>query len=64
MVCIVDMSVLLQEKGATMDTSKYVSEPLRLKDKINPSVFSLSVDNTGESRYLLFNEYLCAIVIE
>ena len=47
----------LQEKGATMDTSKYVTEPLRVKDKIHPSVFSLSVEKTGESRYLLFNEY-------
>ena len=48
----------LQEKGATMETSKYVTEPLRLKTKIHPSMFSLSVDNTGESRYFLFNEYL------
>ena len=50
----------LQEKGATMETSKYVTEPLMVNDKIHPSVFSLSVDNTGESRYLLFNEYLDA----
>ena len=49
----------LQEKGATTETSKYVTETVEVKDKIHPSVFSLSVDNTGESRYLLFNEYLC-----
>ena len=35
---------------------------VRVKDKSHPSVFSLSVDNTGESRYLLFNAYLCATV--
>ena len=35
---------------------------VKVKDKIHPSVFSLSVDNTGESKYLLFNEYLCATV--
>ena len=29
---------------------------VEVKDKIHPSVFSLSVDNTGESRYLVFNE--------
>ena len=33
---------------------------VKVKDKIHPSVFSLSIDNTGESRYLLFNEYLDA----
>ena len=33
---------------------------VEVNDKIHPSVFSLSVDNTGESRYLLFNEYLDA----
>ena len=32
---------------------------VEVKDKIHPSVFSLSVDNTGESSYLLFKEYLC-----
>ena len=35
---------------------------VKVKDKIHPSVFSLSVDNTGEGRYLLFNEYLNATV--
>ena len=30
---------------------------VEVKDKIHPSVFSLSVDNTGESRYLQFNKY-------
>ena len=35
---------------------------VKVKDKIHLSVFSLSVDNTGESRYLLFNEYLCVTV--
>ena len=48
----------LQEKGATIETSKYVTEPLNVKDNIRPSVFSQSVDNTGESRYSLFNKYL------
>ena len=31
---------------------------VEVKDKIHPSLFSLSIDNTGESRYFLFNEYL------
>ena len=42
----------LQEEGATTETSRYVAEPLRLKTKVHPSVFSLSVDNTGEGRDL------------
>ena len=33
---------------------------VKVKDKIHPSVFSLSIDNTGESRYLVFNEYFGA----
>ena len=33
---------------------------VEVKDNVHPSVFSLSVDNTGESKYFLFNEYLCA----
>ena len=33
---------------------------VEVKDKIHSSVFSLSDDNTGESRYLLFDEYLDA----
>ena len=31
---------------------------IEVKDKIHPSMFSLSVDNTGEGKYFLFNEYL------
>ena len=47
----------LQEKGATIDTSKYVTEPLRLKTR---SIRACAVCplTTRESRYLLFNEYL------
>ena len=30
---------------------------MKVKDKIHPSVFSLSVDNTGKGRYFLFNKY-------
>ena len=34
----------LQEKGATIETSKFVTDPLRMvEDKIHSSVFSLSV---------------------
>ena len=47
----------LQEKGATIETSKYVIEPLRLKTRSHPSVFSLSIDNTSKGRYFLFNKY-------
>ena len=53
----------LQEKGATTETSKYVTETVKVKDKIHPSVFSLSVDNTGESMYFQFNEYLGPTVL-
>ena len=30
---------------------------MKVKDKIHPSVFSLSVDNTSKGRYFLFNKY-------
>ena len=33
---------------------------MKVKNKIHPSVFSLSADNTGESKYLLSNEHLDA----
>ena len=30
---------------------------MEIEDKIHPSVFSLSVNNTGKDRYFLFNRY-------
>ena len=30
---------------------------VEVEDKIHPSVFSLSIDNTGKSRYFLINKY-------
>ena len=39
----------LQAKGATIETSKIRDRTVEVKDKIHPSVFSLSVYNTGES---------------
>ena len=30
---------------------------MKVEDEIHPSTFNLSVDNTGEGRYFLFNKY-------
>ena len=49
----------LQEKGATIETSRYVT---KVEDEIHVRMLSLSVDNTSKSWYLLFNEYLGATV--
>ena len=49
----------LQEKRATMETSRCVTVPLRLKTRSKRGL-PLSIHDTSESRYLLFNEYLCA----
>ena len=48
----------LQEKEATMDTSRYVTEPFEVEDKIHTRMLMLSIHDANESRYLLCNEYL------
>ena len=30
---------------------------MKVEDKVHPSTFRLSVNNTSEGRYFLFNEY-------
>ena len=50
----------LQEKGVTMDTSRYVTDPLSIENKVHARMLSLSVDNTSMSWYFLFNEYVRA----
>ena len=52
----------LHEKESTNGHIQIRDRTVEVKDKIHPSMFSLSVDNTGESRYLLFNKYLSATV--
>ena len=45
-----------------METSRYVTEALRVEDKIHARMLTLTVHNASESRYFLFNEYLGATV--
>ena len=40
----------LQEKGATMETSICVTEPVEDEDKIHARMFTLAVDNASKSR--------------
>ena len=42
----------LQEKGVTMETSRYVTDP------VHACMLTMTADNTRESRYFLFDEYL------
>ena len=49
----------LREKGATLETSKYVTA-VEVEDKIHVRMLTLAVNNASESRYFLFNEYLGA----
>ena len=47
----------MQEKGATIETSKYVIEPWRLETRSIRACSVLSLNNTSEGRYFLFNKY-------
>ena len=50
----------LQEKGSNNRHIQIRDRTVKVKVNIHPSMFSLSLDNTGESRNLVFNEYLGA----
>ena len=46
----------MQEKGSIDRDIHIRDRAVEVKDKIHTSMSCLSVDNTGEGRYLLFNE--------
>ena len=52
----------LQEKGATIETSKYVIEPLRLKTRSIRACSVCPLTTTGEGRYFLFYKYFDSTV--
>ena len=51
----------LKEKGATMETSR-CGRTVEVKDKIHARMLPLCVNDAGQSRYFLLNEYLGATV--
>ena len=47
----------IAREGSNYRDVQICDSAMKVKDEVNPRTFRLSVDNTSEGRYFLFNEY-------